>query len=238
MKYIDVNDFIKSVDGQAFDMDGAYGVQCVDGIKKFVQDVYGESNFTCGNGWANGLWLNFKTNGCDKYFIQKPFSEAKKGDWIIWDKNSKSAPLSHVAMFIENVSDSLVKCFGQSQNGKKEFNYLNVYKDGILGVLRPKIYESIKEDKIVQNESFLGSKGYFSLGDNHESIGKIAQFMRKVFPSYTSEKALGTYYGPYIKASIMEFQKRANKEGNYNAEIDGNVGPITLASLKKYGFKE
>lgn len=93
-------------------------------------------------------------------------------------------------------------------------------------------------NEVKTNANFLGNKGYFSLGDNHENIGKIAEFMRKVFPSYTSEKALGNYYGPYIKASIMEFQKRAKKEGNYNAEIDGNCGPITLQALKKYGFKE
>ncbi len=237
MKYISVDEFIDSVNNRGFDMDGSCGIQCVDGIKKFVQMVYGESNFTCGNGWANGLWLNFKTNGCSKYFVQKPYSEAKKGDWIIWNKGSKSAPQSHVAMFIEKKSDTVVNCFGQSQNGKKEFNFLDVYSDGILGVLRPKIYETVEPEK-TQNESFLGPKGYFSLGDNHENINKIAEFMRRVFPSYTDQKALGTYYGPYIKASIMEFQKRAKLEGNYNAEVDGNVGPITLASLKKYGFKE
>ena len=37
---------------------------------------------------------------------------------------------------------------------------------------------------------------------------------------------------------IKEFQKRAKADGNYDAEIDGNVGPLTLKALKKYGFKE
>ena len=62
--------------------------------------------------------------------------------------------------------------------------------------------------------------------------------MRKTFPAYTDEKALGSYYGPYIKASIKEFQRRAKEEGNYNSTIDGYTGPITLKSLKKYGFQE
>lgn len=93
------------------------------------------------------------------------------------------------------------------------------------------------EDKPTPSVSFFGSKGYFSTGDTHENIGKIADFMYRVFPSYTDKRALGNYYGKYIKASIMEFQKRAKAEGKYNAEIDGFVGPITLASLKKYGFK-
>lgn len=89
-----------------------------------------------------------------------------------------------------------------------------------------------------QEDGFLGSKGYFSLGDTHENIGKIAEFMYRVFPAYTDKKALGNYYGPYIQASIKEFQRRTHAEGKYNAEIDGNVGPITLNLLKQYGFHE
>ena len=81
------------------------------------------------------------------------------------------------------------------------------------------------------SNSFFGSKGWFGLGDRHENIGKIAEFMRKTFPAYTSEKALGNYYGEYICSSIKEFQKRTG------LEADGNVGPKTLAKLKDYGFK-
>ena len=81
------------------------------------------------------------------------------------------------------------------------------------------------------NDDFFTSKGWFGLGDRHENIGKIAEFMRKTFPAYTSEKALGNYYGEYICSSIKEFQKRTG------LEADGNVGPKTLAKLKDYGFK-
>ena len=95
--------------------------------------------------------------------------------------------------------------------------------------------EEPKEDK---TEAFFPKKGYFSLGDNHKNIGKIAEFMYKTFPSYTNKKALGNYYGPYLQSSIKEFQKRAKAEKKYDAEIDGNVGPKTLKALKKYGFKE
>lgn len=82
------------------------------------------------------------------------------------------------------------------------------------------------------DNNFLGNKGYFILGDTHENIGKIGNFMYKTFPAYTSKKALGNYYGKYIQASIKEFQKRAGLES------DGNVGPITLEKLKEFGFKE
>ena len=89
-----------------------------------------------------------------------------------------------------------------------------------------------------QEEDFFGGLGYFKDGDTHPNIGKIAKFMREVFPSYTKEAALGNYYGQYIHQAIEEFQRRAKAEGNYDSTIDGYTGPITLESLKKYGFQE
>ena len=93
------------------------------------------------------------------------------------------------------------------------------------------VFKELPNEEPVTN-SFFGSKGWFGLGDKHENIGKIATFMRKTFPAYTSEKALGNYYGENIKSAIKEFQKRTG------LEADGNVGPITLKKLKEYGFKD
>ena len=86
--------------------------------------------------------------------------------------------------------------------------------------------------KEVPKNDFLGEKGYLTLGDCGENVEKICNFMYHTFPAYTSKKALGNYYGKYIKASITEFQKRTG------LEADGNTGPITLAKLKEFGFKE
>lgn len=79
-------------------------------------------------------------------------------------------------------------------------------------------------------QSFFDENGWFGFGDNHENIGRIAEFMYKTFPKYTNKKALGCYYGKYIMASIKEFQRRTG------LVQDGNVGPITLAKLKEFGF--
>jgi N-acetylmuramoyl-L-alanine amidase CwlA len=87
------------------------------------------------------------------------------------------------------------------------------------------------EEPAKETTSFFGKKGYFSLGDRHNNIGKIAEFMYKTFPSYTKKEALGNYYGKNLKASITEFQKRTK------LEPDGCVGKLTLAKLRKYGFK-
>lgn len=85
---------------------------------------------------------------------------------------------------------------------------------------------------IPQNKStFLPSRGYFKRGDNNANVGKIASFMRKTFPSYTSSKALGNLYGPYLISSIKEFQRRTG------LTPDGCIGSITLAKLCEYGFR-
>ena len=82
-------------------------------------------------------------------------------------------------------------------------------------------------------DKFLPAKGYWGPGDNDPKVGQIASFMRRVFPAYTSAKALGPYYGPYLKSSILEFQKRTQMK---KSDQDGCVGPITLAKLRSYGF--
>ena len=79
--------------------------------------------------------------------------------------------------------------------------------------------------------NFLPTKGYWCEGDCDPRIGSLSLFMRTKFPAYTSVKALGNYYGKYIKASITEFQKRTK------LYPDGCVGPRTYDELKKYGFK-
>jgi hypothetical protein len=82
-------------------------------------------------------------------------------------------------------------------------------------------------------DPFLPAKGYWGPGDNDKRVGQIAAFMRRNFPAYTSVKALGPYYGPYLKSSVLEFQKRTRMA---KVDQDGCVGPKTLAKLRSYGF--
>lgn len=80
-------------------------------------------------------------------------------------------------------------------------------------------------------KSFLPSKGYWAYGDNDERVACLAKFMYTTFPKYSPRSVLGSWYGPKLKSSITEFQKRT---GLYP---DGCVGKITYAKLKEYGFK-
>lgn len=95
----------------------------------------------------------------------------------------------------------------------------------------PEKYSKEYNEEVKQTNSFLPTRGYFKLGDRHQNIGKIADFMYKTFPAYTSKLALGNYYGKNIQASVKEFQKRTG------LDVSGNFGQLTLKELKKYGFK-
>lgn len=85
--------------------------------------------------------------------------------------------------------------------------------------------------KPAPTSSFLPSRGYFKKGDRSENVAKVAQFMRKTFPSYTSSKALGPIYGDNLIRAIKEFQRRTG------LVADGYLGPKTLQKLVDYGFR-
>ena len=112
------------------------------------------------------------------------------------------------------------------KNIKPPYNYNGLIFQGFIYL--PIEFEEEKQE----TSNFLGKRGYFKYGDVHENIGKIATFMRKKFPKYTSKEALGNKLGPNLQKAIKEFQKRTGLES------DGNIGPLTLAKLKEYGFKE
>ena len=121
------------------------------------------------------------------------------------------------------------KCPTQMVDDVSEWNALKSKIKSILEKAEKK--ETAPKTEAVKN-SFFPARGYFKKGDTSTKISKIASFMRKNFPSYTSPLALGPYFGKNLENSIKEFQKRTG------LEADGCIGPLTLAKLKKYGFEE
>ena len=116
------------------------------------------------------------------------------------------------------------------------FNHGTYYSDGKVvrnpqGLLGWDInMDGVPVVKKSTRKNFLPAKGYWAEGDCDPRVGYLSKFMYQMFPAYTSKKALGDYYGKYIKSSITEFQKRT---GLYP---DGCVGPKTYDKLKYYGF--
>ena len=97
-----------------------------------------------------------------------------------------------------------------------------------------KVIEYSEQKQAVSQNSkrqFLPTRGYWKFGDLDSRVGLMAHFLRNTFPSYSSQLALGNYFGVNLQRSVKEFQRRTG------LEVDGNVGPKTYAMLKKYGFK-
>ena len=92
--------------------------------------------------------------------------------------------------------------------------------------------EKTSTTNTVKNDSFLPSRGYFKKGDVSANVGKIADFMYRAFPAYTSKKALGNTYGDNLIKAVKEFQKRSG------LKVDGYFGEKTLKALEKHGFKK
>lgn len=218
MNEIKPKEFINETKGMTIDYDHACGVQCVDGIKYFNSLIYGKADFDCGNcGYAFGLWTNYGTNGVEKYFKKKKYSEGLIGDWIIWNYGSKQAPYSHVGMLVEKIDSEHVKIWGQVSG--RGFNYDTVDTNGILGVLRPNIYDL---------EEYLKPNGCFKKGDNSEKILQICEF-------FSDKRIIGKYFGNYLDAIVKVYQKE--KGESKVGKPDGGIGQRTLSAMIEDGYE-
>lgn len=140
------HEYYLQVIGKKFDEDGVYGCQCVDGFKHFCRTQLGLHLGSICNptGYATSIWDNYEALGLNKYFDKVPANQMVDGDWAIWsyNKNNRSCPYSHVAMFRKDNGNGTGIFLGQNQLGHPEFTQVNIYYDGLRGGLRPKIYHT------------------------------------------------------------------------------------------------
>ena len=210
----------------------------------FYQCGYGMPNCTC---YAFGRWYELLgtkpklcTQNAENWFnYNDGYSRGqtpKVGAVICWRKgkaNYSADGAGHVAVVEQVNADGSIVTSNSNWKGTNFYTktFKPPYSLGGTYVFQGFIYLPIVFDTETAS-GFFPAKGYFTFGDTHPNIGKVAQFMRNVFPAYTSKAALGNYYGVNIQASIKEFQRRTG------LEQDGNLGPLTLAELKRYGFRE
>ena len=115
--------------GKSVDVDGAYGAQCWDAFAKFCIDSDVPCSTYCAlTGYAGDLYKLRYDYGYDKWYDFFYPKNAKRGDWIFWDK--------HVAMVWDVYSDGRVLCFGQNQGGKKWFTLKTYDLASALGCMR------------------------------------------------------------------------------------------------------
>lgn len=138
------NDFVKKYLGKTTDFDGAYGVQCVDLAKLYIDKVIGVVPQSIGN--AHAYWDNFKQTYLKKYFKAIPYKKgvkAKKGDLVVWGKyyNGKSEH-GHIAIATGKQTDTTITTYDQNWGGSQMKEVVHSL-DGVKGFLRPLNQENI-----------------------------------------------------------------------------------------------
>ena len=166
---LSATDFYNKHINKAYDVDSSFGPQCVDAFKLFTLEQYGISNYNCTNGWASGLWIYRKEKPYYEHFVEVDINDMKNGDWVFWNNESKNCPDSHVAMYYNG------KFFSQNQNGIRAFTLANISYDGILGVLRPKIYIN-NEKKYINIPAWIDERNIYDLNKKQFATIKPKKF--------------------------------------------------------------
>lgn len=121
------------------------------------------------------------------------------GGIMVWQKGDtlgSSDGAGHVAVIERIDSTNQIYTSESNYGGEAFFNSTRTNKNGRWGlssnykfrgcIVNPAIGKVTAPEE--KEEDFFGGLKYFKDGDIHENIGKIAKFMRKTFPAYTSEK--------------------------------------------------
>lgn len=134
------NEFIQRYVGKATDYDGAYGAQCVDFVKLYLDKVFGVKAGAWGD--AKCYWLNFEKHPeLVKNFTKitnTPAFVPDEGDIVVWSGEiSTKNNCGHIAI-ASGAGDK--KCFySYDQNwGQKKAQLVKHSYAAVYGVLRPK----------------------------------------------------------------------------------------------------
>ena len=140
MKKINPNEWINSHKGKIYDIDGVYGIQCVDLFKIFLKDIGypNPSGPIGGDGYADQIWYLR-----DRYkdYFDFVTGELKPGDILLWPKGHPECPYSHVAMYVADSPKGNNRALFLGSNQGYEHsngNIVDISCNGSLGALRYK----------------------------------------------------------------------------------------------------
>lgn len=135
------SDYVASVDGVGLDVDGNYGAQCWDLWSHYAVNLFGASAYATSTnsggsthqyGYACEIWHNAWTSPICNWFTPVD-GPPQRGDVAIWEWGSPIAPLSHVAIVLEDAGPNLY-CLTQNPGSVHK---AHLSKGGVLGYLRP-----------------------------------------------------------------------------------------------------
>lgn len=194
-----------------------FGFDCVNLIKGILWGWNGNVNATYGGAKYNSNGVpDTNANGMFQdycYDKSSNFSNIVPGEFVWTD--------GHIGVYIGN--GLVVECTPIWKDGVQITACGNI---GSKKGYNTRTWKAHGKSKFIEytKESFLPAKGYFKKGDSGKNVEKICDWY--------SNKVKGDYYGDYVEACVKVYQKQ------HNLEADGCIGPITLASMEKDGFKE
>lgn len=149
LKKINPEEWIQDHKGKIYDIDKAYGVQCVDLFKIFLSEIGfpNPSQPIGGDGYADQIW--FLRSKYKDYFTFHN-GDLQKGDIVLWSKGSPECPSSHVAMFYEDSPKGGNRgvFFGSNQGWEHSTgNFVDISLTGSLGHLRYKGFTNASTKK-------------------------------------------------------------------------------------------
>jgi len=134
------SEFIKKHLGKAMDYNGVAGVQCVDLVKYYLDEVFLIKPGAWGD--AKCYYENFYAHKqLVEHFTRIPNTPSfvpKKGDIVVWGANiSTKHSCGHIAIASGKGTTSYFYSYDQNW-GKKECTLIKHKYTALLGVLRPK----------------------------------------------------------------------------------------------------
>lgn len=185
------DEFVAKFNGKSIDYDGAYGVQCTDLIKLYVEKVFGVSAGSAS--WGNAKYYYTNTPAKLKNITTKIANTAsfvpKKGDIMVWNGNVGGGA-GHVAICTGEGTTSYFYSYDQNWNGKAMHKVKHDY-DNVYGVLRPK-----DQSKIVTASKSSGgfvSPKTWTNGSTNETVYTQSNLSDKVGTIYA--RGQGECYG-------------------------------------------
>lgn len=131
----DINAFVTQNTGKLIDVDGAFGVQCVDLVNLWLRNFNTRLNTGVPglpfDGYAGAAWYAGQS-GMTK---QPARSTAKAGWVVIWGLGNPGMPLTHTAIVLEDKGNQLVTF--SSNSPQKEAMVQTFSKLGVLGYFEP-----------------------------------------------------------------------------------------------------
>lgn len=156
--------------GKGTDYDGAYGVQCVDLAKLYIDKVIGVKPQSIGN--AHCYYDDFENTYLKKYFEKIPYKKgvtAKRGDLVVWGKYyNGTSPYGHIALAAGVQDTATITTYDQNWGGSSMKKVVHTLS-GISGFLRPLNAEKATCFKACK-------RGFLSISDALQSIGEKSSY--------------------------------------------------------------